>query len=284
MKAWVLRLFIPYVLVQTLGFYFAKNSLQFSSPFAFIAFRFLIAAGFLIIFSRRILLTKWSVAIAAATFVSTLTWFIGLQYVSPGDSSVLSSTGPLFAIPFALAILSERASILEVAGALIGFFGVLVYSLTLTHGSLLEGAILTLISSATWALFSTLFRKTRNEDPATVVGSQYLLGSVPFVVLAFFYPGVQYSQPFFYVDLLFMAIPAGAVQLYLLNRMLQIEDVAKISTMAFAIPALTIIVQSFLISAIPSAISIAGALMMFVGVYVSYRSKQIVTPMTEKVS
>jgi drug/metabolite transporter (DMT)-like permease len=273
MPSWVIKWFVPFVLIQSLGFYFAQNSLEYSSPFVFMAFRYLIGAAFLIAFSKKILVNKWSIATAAVTSLSTATWILGLKFVSPGDSAVLSSTGPLFAIPFAVLILSEKPLRWEIVGALVGFGGVALYSLTLSHGSFLEGALLTLVSAATWAMFSVLFRKTRKQAPAAVVGSQYLFGSVPFIVLALFFPGVQ-LVPNFFIDLAYMAIPAGAVQLYLWNRMLQIQDVAKMATMTFAIPALTICVQALITGSIIGPIAAAGAVMMFAGVYVSYRSKQ----------
>lgn len=273
MQSWVIKWFVPFVVIQSLGFYFAQNSLEYSSPYMFMSFRYLIGAAFLIAFSKKILVTKWSIAIAAVTSLSTATWILGLQYVSPGDSAVLSSTGPLFAIPFAVLILSEKPLRWEIVGAIVGFAGVVLYSFTLSHGSLLEGALLTLVSAATWAMFSVLFRKTRNENPAAVVGSQYLFGSVPFIILAVFFPGVQFV-PNFFIDLAFMAIPAGAVQLYLWNRMLQIQDVAKMATMTFAIPALTIAFQALITRSFIGPIAAAGAILMFAGVYVSYRSKQ----------
>jgi drug/metabolite transporter (DMT)-like permease len=273
MTSWALKWFVPFVLIQSLGFYFAQNSLEYSSPFVFMALRYLIGAGFLIAISRKLLVNKWSITIAAVSALSTATWILGLQYVSPGDSAVLSSTGPLFAIPFAVLILSEKPLRWEIVGTLVGFSGVVLYSFTLSHGSLLEGALLTLVSAASWALFSVLFRKTRKEEPAAVVGSQYLLGSVPFIILAVFFPGVHFV-PNFFIDLAFMAIPGGAVQLYLWNRMLQIQDVAKVTTMTFAIPALTIGFQTLITESIIGPTAAAGALMMFAGVYVSYRSKQ----------
>ena len=268
----ILKWFIPYVMIQSLGFYFAKNSLNYSSPYVFMAMRYLLAAGLLLFFSRRVLVNKWTGTIAAFTSFSTLTWILGLRYVSPGDSAVLNSTGPLFAIPLAVVIVRERPVIWEVIGALVGFSGVLIYSVTLSHGSLLEGTVLSLLAAMTWACFSVLFRKTRNEDPASIVGSQYLLGSVPFIFGALLFSSVQINQNFL-IDLVYTAVPGGAVQLYLWNRMLQVEDVAKITTMTFAIPALTTAIQSLETVALPNPTAIVGALVMFVGVYISSRSR-----------
>ncbi len=268
----ILKWFVPYVVIQSFGFEFAKDSLNYSSPFFFMALRYLIAAGILLSFSRRVLLNRSTAIIAAITFLSTIAWILGLSYVSPGDSSVLNSTSPLFAIPLALLFLHEKPLPLETVGAAVGFLGVVIYSTTLSHGSLLEGVVLSLIAASTWAAFSVLFRKSRKEDSASLVGTQYLLGSLPFLLLSVFYHNAEFNQNFF-IDLTYMAIPGGAVQLFLWNKMLKVETVAKITTLTFAIPALTVAVQSVQTFALPSSVSILGAGVMFLGIYISNRSK-----------
>lgn len=264
----VFKWFVPYMFIQAFAYQFAKDSLNFASPFTFMAIRYLFASALLLGISRKIIFNRDIIIISSLTSLSTLSWILGLGFVSPGDSAVLNSTAPLFAIPLALAILREKSRTLEVIGAVAGFGGVGIYSLTLTHGSMILGAILTLGGSVTYAAFSTLFRRARRYDPASLVGSQYLIGSIPFVIGAFFFPTIHFT-PSFFIDLVYMAIPAGAIQLFLWNHLLRIETVAKVTTLTLIIPAITLSVQSIETLTLPSVTAIVGAIVIFVGIYFS---------------
>jgi len=234
--------------------------------------RYVIAGSILVIAARKILLNKSTLLIAIFTTTSTIAWIGGLEYVSAGDSAILNSTLPLFAIPIAILVLKEKPSTWEIVGLAIGFAGVSIYSISLSHGSSLIGAVATLIAAATSASFSVLFRRSRNQNPAAVVGSQYLIGSIFLFSGAIFYPEIHLTSGFF-IDLLYLAIPAGALQLYMWNRMLQTENVAKMTTMIFAVPVMAVAIQSVETLAIPSVLALFGAFVMFIGIYVSTRSR-----------
>jgi drug/metabolite transporter (DMT)-like permease len=267
-----LKFLIPYVIIQSFSYGFAKDSLTFGSPFVFMGLRYLLGGGILVLAVRKLTLNKNTLLISTFTVISTLTWIGGLEYVSPGDSAVLSSTLPLFAIPIAILVLKERPVIWEIVGLVIGFAGVLIYSISLSHGSLLVGALSTLASSASFAIFSVLFRRARNENPASIVGSQYIIGSLFLFMGSIFYHQIHLVEGF-YIDLVYMAVPAAAIQLYLWNRMLASENVAKITTMIFAIPVLTVAVQSVETFVFPSIVALFGVVVIFAGIYISSRSR-----------
>jgi len=149
---------------------------------------------------------------------------------------------------------------------------VVIYSFTLAHGSLLIGVLLSLESAVTWATFSVLFRKSRAEDSASLVGSQYLFGSITFIVLSIPFHNLD-PTPRFFVDFLYLAIPGGAVQLYVWNSLLKVETVARMSTITFAIPALTVAIQAVETLSLPDPLSVFGALVMFFGIYVANRGR-----------
>lgn len=267
-----LKFFVPYVIIQSFSYSFAKDSLNYASPFVFMALRYFLAGSLLVIAARKFTLNRSTLLIAIFTTASTLTWIGGLEYVSAGDSAVLNSTTPLFAIPIAFFVLKEKPAFWEIGGLVIGFLGILIYSYSLAHGSLLIGVLSTLAASATSAAFSVLFRRARNENTASIVGSQYMIGSVFFALGAFFYPQVNFA-PGFFTDLLYLAIPAGAIQLYFWSRMLTTESVAKMTTMLFAIPVLAVAIQSIETFALPGYIALIGAGIMFVGIYISSKSR-----------
>lgn len=264
--------FAPYVLVNSLQYSFAKDSLSYGSPFVIMAMRYLIAASILLLISRRVLLNRDVLVTAALTATSTALWILGLEYVTSGDSAVLSFSMPLFAILIATLTLKERPSRWEILGCGIGFTGVILYSTTLVHGTLLLGAVLTLSNAIFWGAFTVAMRKMRNEEPFSVVGSQFLIGSLPLVVGAFIFPEVHFVGPFV-IDILYMAILGGVIQFTLWQMMLKVERVAKVTSMIFAVPAFAVLIDALETSTFPKLLAILGASIMFLGVYISSRGE-----------
>src|SRR2546425_8783839 len=150
----ILKWFIPYVLLSSFNYPIAKDGLNYASPFLFMAMRYLLAAAILLAIGRRLILRRQPVILGLVTSASSFFWILGLSVVSAGDSAVLSYTMPLFAIPLAVLLLKERPIAVEVAGALVGFAGVAIYSLALAHGSLLIGVTYTLLNAFFWAVYS----------------------------------------------------------------------------------------------------------------------------------
>jgi len=265
----LIKWFVPYVLVASLQYQFTKNGLLYASPFVLMSFRYLlVGAVFYFLGGRKMRIDGDTIKIAIYASISTGLWAAGLQYISPGDSAVLSYTMPLFSIPISYLSIGEKAKLREIAGAIVGFSGVILYSLTLNHGSLLIGAIFTVINAIFWAAYSVLYRKLRNSEPVPVLTTQFVLGSIPFVIGAFLFPKFNFNSSLF-IDLIYVVVFTGLIQYYLWNGLLRRGRVGRITTMAFAVPATSIIVDSVLSSTLPSDLAIIGATVMFFGIFIS---------------
>lgn len=265
----ILKLFLPYVLIASLQYQFTKNGLEYASPFVLMGFRYIfVGVFFYFVGGRRLRIDRDTIKIAAFASISTGLWAAGLRYVSPGDSAVLSYTMPLFSIPIAYLVIREKSSLREIAGAIIGFSGVVIYSLTLTHGSLLVGAILTVVNAVFWAAYSVYYRKLRFSEPIPVLTTQFLLGSIPFIIGSFLFPEFQPTTNLF-LDLVYIVVFTGIIQYYLWNALLRRGRVGRITTMAFAVPATSIAIDSALSSTLPSFLAVAGAAVMFFGIFLS---------------
>lgn len=264
----LLKWLIPYVLVQTFQYQITKNGLTYASPFLLMAIRYLGIGLIFFVIGRKILFDRDALVVAATSSVSTLLWAGGLQYVSTGDSAVLSYTMPLFSIPLAFLIVKEKVSPREVAGAVIGFSGVVVYSTTLSHGSLLFGAVLTVLNAVFWALFSIYYRKLRTRDPVPILTTQFLLGSVPMFAGALFFPEIRLTLNLG-LDWLYIIVFSGAIQYFVWNRLFRLARVGKITTLALAVPAATILLDSLLAMRAPPPLALLGAATIFFGIFIS---------------
>jgi drug/metabolite transporter (DMT)-like permease len=262
---------VPFVLLVSLQYQFTKDGLAYASPVTFMGLRYLIAASASFAFARRFrpILNRDTLLLAAFTWSSTILWASGLQTVSPAQSAVLSYTMPLFAIPFSVLILGESTSRLGWAGAMIGFVGVAIYGEQLTNsGGSLVGTIFTVSNAVFWALYTIYFRKVRNQDALATLGTQFLIGAAVFFVLMPVDFRINVSSQFLF-DLGFVSLLSGFGGFYLWEMMTKIETIGRLTTLAFAVPAVTMVTQAILTGELPGIVSLFGVALMFFGIYIS---------------
>ncbi|MEM0374262.1 MAG: DMT family transporter [Sulfolobaceae archaeon] len=266
----IIKYFIPYVIIGSFSYLFAKDGLQYSSPFTFMALRFLIVfLIFYFILNGKIIINKDILLLSVFTFTSTTFWILGMIYVSPAESAILSYTMPLFSVPFTNLILKEKAGNLEILGISIGFLGVVIYSFpTILKGLEILGSILTIINAMFWALFTIYFRKLRNFRAIDINTSQFLIATIFFSLLSIFDFSVNFSLRFL-VDLLYVSLLGAGALFYLWNSMVRMEKIAKVTVLTFAVPALTQVLDIVILGVYPSIYQIIGSIVMFIGILLS---------------
>lgn len=237
------------------------------------SFRYL-SVGLIFYFlgGRKISLDRDTLLVATFASTSTILWAFGLKIVSPGDSAVLSYTMPLFSIPIAFIVIKEKILLRELIGALVGFSGVLIYSLSLSHGSLVIGALFTVLNAVFWAAYSVYYRKLKTREPIPMLTTQFLVGSIPMIIGSFFLPQLEITTNFL-IDLVYVIVFTGVVQFYLWNGLLRRGRVGRITTMAFAVPAVSIFIDSIRTLTTPTVFEIIGATVMFFGIFISSWNK-----------
>ena len=266
MKAiWLL---IPYVVFTSLSYYFAKDGLYFASPFLFMGLRYLIAGLILLAVARKLVVTRNLIYLSIMTATSTMFWAFGLLYVSPSESAVLSYSMPLFSLPIAFFMVSEKPSAMELASIIIGFLGILIYGFPLIHGFTALGVALTVINAFFWAMFTVFYRKLREEDPVSVNASQFLIGAAIMLALSPLGFRVDFTASFA-IDLLWMATLGGAAQFLLWNFMIRRSRVNRITVLAFSVPIFTMALGAVMAMAIPDLFSLIGVSVMFTGIVLS---------------
>lgn len=263
-----LKFLLPYVVFTAFSYFFAKDGLGFASPFVFMGLRYLIAGVLLLSISRRIILTRSLLFLSAVTVASTIFWAYGLLYVSPSESAVLSYSMPLFSLPMAFLLVSEKPSRMEILGIAIGFAGVLIYGIPLLSGFTLVGMVLTVINAFFWGTFTVFYRKLRDQDPVAVNATQFIVGAGIMLALSPIDFHLRFTTGFL-IDLVWMGTLGGALQFLLWNYMIRISKVNRITVLAFSVPIFTVVLEAFMTSRIPGVFSIAGVAVMFTGIFLS---------------
>ncbi|BAB59901.1 hypothetical protein [Thermoplasma volcanium GSS1] len=263
-----IKYLIPYVIFTSFSYYFAKNGVEQVSPSLFMGIRYLLSGLILLPFAKKLRITKNIILLAIMTSTSTAFWAYGLLYVSPAESAVLSYSMPIFSLPIAFLMVSERPSKVEIIGIVIGFTGVIIYGIPLMKGFTIFGAVLTISNAVFWASFTVFYRKLKEEDPFSTNAMQFLIGSLFLFALVPLDPSHNFSLSFA-VDVIWMATLGGALQFILWNFMVKISAVNRITVLAFAVPIFTTILGVILSHEIPSGLAIAGVIIMFTGIFVS---------------
>ena len=263
-----LKFLLPYVVFTAFSYFFAKDGLVFASPFVFMGLRYLIAGAMLLSISRRIILTKSLLFLSVVTVTSTVFWAYGLLYVSPSESAVLSYSMPLFSLPIAFLLVSEKPSRMEILGIVIGFAGVLIYGIPLFSGFTLVGMVLTVINAFFWGTFTVFYRKFKDQDPVAVNATQFIVGAGIMLALSPLDFHLRITTGFL-IDLAWMGTLGGALQFLLWNYMIRISKVNRITVLAFSVPIFTVVLEAFMTSRIPGIFSIAGVAVMFTGISLS---------------
>lgn len=269
-----LKFLLAYVFMTSSSYFFAKNGLLYSSPIFFMALRYAISAAILIPFVRKIQINRDILILSLLTTTSTIFWSVGLLYVSPAQSSVLSYSMPLFSLPLAFLIVREKPTKYELTGIGVGFAGVVVYGIPLMGGFTMLGMILTIINAFFWASFTVYYRKMRDADPISINASQFLIGSGIMLLLSF--PGFYFTfNTTFLIDLLWMATFGGAFSFLAWNYLIKVSSVNRVTVLAFSVPIFTTVLEAIISMAIPETFLIIGIAMMFVGIYISRLTKGI---------
>ena len=73
----------------------------------------------------------------------------------------------------------------------------------------------------------------------------------------------------FVFDLVYMSLLSAVVGFLLWNAMTGMETVGKLTTLVFAVPAVSILLQALETGIAPGLLSLVGAGLMFLGIYIS---------------
>ncbi len=115
--------------------------------------------------------------------LNQVSFFVGLSLTSPVDASIVTTTVPMITMLLAALFLREPITFKKVAGVLIGAAGALWLVLANGHGgdsgSSMKGILFCLLSSASFAVYLTLFKPViRRYSPVTLMKWMFLFASL----------------------------------------------------------------------------------------------------------
>lgn len=151
---------------------------------------------------------KWTqVARGLAMFGATSTFFLALSLLPLAEVSTLASTTPLIIIGLAGPFLGERVARSAIAGAAIGFAGVVIL-VGFDPAHLNPATLVPLATATSFALFSLLTRALRAEPPEVTLFYSGVVSMIAATVLFTLAPRDPIPEPWQWVGIAVVGLGA----------------------------------------------------------------------------
>ena len=262
---------------------FIKLGLENLPPITFAGIRFVIACAiiFLLIRVRGISLPDnrrdWGLLALTGVLSFSLNYglvFWGEQHISSGLAAVLQATLSAFGLVIAHIYLpTERMTWSKIFGVVLGFAGVAVVfsnQLAIAGGKALAGCV-ALVMSAFFAAYSNVLVKSygRKMEPAILAGGQMFFGLIPLLLIGIPLEGNPFRfhwTPMAVLALLYLAV-VGSVIAFLLYYWLVLNmDVTKTMLISLVTPVVAVVLGMMVLGEDLSWRTVAGGIMIMVGV------------------
>jgi drug/metabolite transporter (DMT)-like permease len=260
-------------------------------PFALVSLRSISAAALFWITSlfmpkepvnRKDLVYLFGCSFFGVVINQTL-FLVGLDMTTPINSSIILSTNPIFAFVFAALILRERITFLKGTGLAIGLSGVLL--LILQNGApdlastTFLGDVYTLINTISWAFYTVVIKRMLEKyHPVTVMKWTFLFGMLTNIPAGYHqWSAMDWTSiPLTaWLQILFVIIFATYLGYLLITFGLRRLSPTIVSTYTYTQPVIAAYLATLMGQDHIDIVMIISALLIFAGVFVVSRQKNI---------
>jgi len=279
-------------IIYGLNYSIAKSVMPDSiKPFALVSLRSISTAALFWITSlfmpkepvkNKDLLFLFGVSFFGVVINQTL-FLVGLDMTSPINSSIILSTNPIFAFVFAALILKERITFLKGTGLAIGLSGVLL--LILQNGtpdissSTFIGDTYTLVNTISWAFYTVIIKRMLERyHPITVMKWTFLFGMLINLPLGYNqWSTMDWSAISLnaWLAIGFVVVFATYLGYLLITFGLRKLSPTVVSTYTYTQPIIAAYLASLMGQDHITLVMVISALLIFAGVFVVSRQKNI---------
>jgi len=208
--------------------------------------------------------------------INQIFFLVGLTLTTPVNSSVISSTSPIFAFVFAALILKENITFLKGSGLAIGLSGVLL--LILQNGtpdfanSTFLGNVFSMVNTISWAFYTVIIKRMLEKyHPVTVMKWTFFFGMFTTIPAGYSQWSIMNwsSLPLnAYLGIGFVIVFATYLGYLLISFGLRRLSPTIVSTYTYINPIIAAYLASFMGQDHISLVMIISALLIFAGVFV----------------
>jgi probable blue pigment (indigoidine) exporter len=264
------------------SFVVGKMGLAYFSPLLLTAYRFLLAGALMLGIALRLQPKKpepnflWKAATIGALQTTGVMAciFISLQYITAGESSILTFTNPLFFLILSAIFLGEKYGFRQWIGVLSGMVGVtIVMSSNMAFN---QGTLIGLGGAVFWAVATLLYRrwKTLHGNTWLLSGVQMAFGGMLLLLLALASEDLkQIWNVQSALIVLWLAIPGSMVQFGLWFLVLSKMNPARASSFLFLAPVFGVLTGAWWLREPLHPFILLGGFCVFVGIYLSVKKQ-----------
>lgn len=266
-----------------ISFVSAKAVLGKLDPFSLIVFRFGIGAVFLFLLlfvqrnSLRISVQHLPHIIILGilgVFVHQVLQAMALLSIHASSAGWLISFSPIFTAVLSILFLNEKLTINKAAGMLMAFLGVVLVTAARGGNSLQLsiniGFILMILSTLNWAIYSVLIKKLKLPYPPLLVTFYMclvgLILTAPFILQNKGWKALSLLNFSEWTHLLFLGIFVSGIGYWYWGKALEGLEASRVSMFMYLEPIVTFIAAIFLLQEKILLMSIAGGIIIIIGV------------------
>ena len=274
-------MFIVMASFWALNYPLVKIALAYETPTVLLFFRVLFASGFsLILFWNRIEL-RISRRTALKVFVLSLfnvvlfmeLWFYSENFMSAPLTSVIIYTYPIISTALSISLLQEKVKSSTIIGIVLGFTGmIIVFSYHLGVDSF-YGPFLAILGALSWSAGTVFFKKFITFENKETVNLYQFVFALPITLIIALLSGEvnEITNP----SLLSLAlaaligIPGTAFAYYVFLHLNRDYSVARISSLLFVVPAVSVFFSFLILNQLLNLVEIAGLVLISIGTFFS---------------
>ena len=218
--------------------------------------------------SQRNLLN--AVFLGALATIEFACLYVGMQYISAGETSILYYTHPIFVAALATVFLKESFSWKKASALLLGFVGIVLLFLENLSTSLVSiGGFLVLSSALCWALGIILFKKLVGNENFLPVTSTFLLSAGAFLLaLSIFSEATLVVSLQFVLILTYLVVICTAFGVALYYYLLRHHEASQVSMWLFLVPVFGVLLGWLLLGEKVDLNEVIGILFVGIGIVV----------------
>ncbi|MEA4813666.1 MAG: DMT family transporter [Oscillospiraceae bacterium] len=206
-------------------------------------------------------------------FVYSALYCWGIKILPVQDACVINYLWPILIVLFSCIVLGEKLTARKAAAIAVSFLGVVLIAAKdgtgggASSGEMIAGALMCVAAAVSYALFAVLNKKEDKEQ--TIANAVYFaVAALCSGILMALGGNVIPLTAWQIFGIVWSGVVVNGVGYLLWSKALNGGDTAKISTLAYCVPALTMIISIAWLHEAASLLSAAGLAMIIIGVFI----------------
>ena len=279
--------FIAMASFWAVNYPFVKIALEYEPPLMVLLFRVIFALVFSFAIFFRIMKIPRDLKSHLKIFGFSLLnitifmvfWFTGEETVSASLSSLIIYSYPILMLVFSFLLIGERLDGFKIAGAAVGFAGLITIFADQIYLKPGIGIFLLLISAVCWSMGTIYFKKfLSTSTDVFAVNSLQFAYALPVIALWTFIDGsftLTGLNITFILVTLFMGSLGTAVAYFIFLFLFRKYSVSSISGLFFTVPALSVLFSYIILGEVNTYFTYIGLVLISIGIYLTARKRKI---------